>query len=268
MSKSTHIDTDNMEAIYHKPEAFTETPMRYCPGCTHGLAHRLVAEVIDELDIQHRTICIASVGCSVYAYEYFATDATQAAHGRAPAVATGIKRVRPDNIVFTYQGDGDLAAIGLAEVVHAAARAENFTVLFLNNAVFGMTQGQMAPTTLLGQKTTTTPQGRSIERGGHPLNVCEILATIPGVAYLARETMTSPKRVMHAKRSIRRAFEAQIQGLGFSLVELVSSCPTWWGLKPLEALKHIEEKMLPQYPLKVFVDKVSQASEAVAEGGD
>ncbi len=261
MSETTHIQLDNLQVIYKKPDALTDTPMRYCPGCTHGIAHRLVAEVIDELGIKHRTITIASVGCSVYAYEYFDTDAIQAAHGRAPAVATGIKRVRPDNIVFTYQGDGDLAAIGLAEVLHAASRAENITVIFINNAVFGMTQGQMAPTTLLGQKTTTTPTGRSVERGGHPINICEMMTCIPGVAYLARETMAAPKYVNRAKRSIKRAFEAQIRGLGFSLVELVSSCPTWWGLRPLEALKHIEEKMLPQYPLKVFVDKVSGAGE-------
>jgi len=249
--------TEALKAVYTRPRSLTDVPMRYCPGCTHGIAHRLVAEVLDELDIKDRTIAIATVGCSVYAYEYFDTDAVQAAHGRGPAVATGIKRCQPDAIVFTYQGDGDLAAIGLAEVMHAAARAENFTVVFINNAVFGMTQGQMAPTTLMGQKTTTTPLGRSLEQGGYPLNICELLAQIPGVAYLARETMTSPKRVRQAKRSLKKAFQAQMEGIGFSLVELVSSCPTWWHMKPLEALQWIEEVMLNQYPLKVFVDKLA-----------
>ncbi len=253
--------TEHAKALYIYPDSLTETRMRYCPGCTHGIAHRLIAEVIDELGIRDRTLAIATVGCSVFAYEYFNTDAVQAAHGRGPAVATGIKRTRPDTIVFTYQGDGDLASIGLAEVMHAAARAENFTVIFINNAVFGMTQGQMAPTTLMGQKTTTTPRGRTVEQGGYPLNICELLAAIPGVAYLARETMTSPKYVRAAKRSIKKAFQAQMQQLGFSLVELVSSCPTWWRMKPLEAFAHIEQNMLPQYPLKVFVDKAAAGKE-------
>ncbi len=248
--------TEVMEPIYTRPESLTDVPMRYCPGCTHGIAHRLVAEVLDELGVRDRTVTIATVGCSVFAYEYFNTDAVQAAHGRGPAVATGIKRCEPDAIVFTYQGDGDLASIGLAEVMHAAARAENFTVIFINNAVFGMTQGQMAPTTLMGQKTTTTPRGRSVEQGGFPLNICELLAQIPGVAYLARETLTSPKRVRQAKKSLKKAFQAQMGGLGFSLVELVSSCPTWWHKEPLEALQWIEEVMLEQYPLQVFVDKL------------
>jgi len=249
-------ETGLAESVYTRPNSLTDVPMRYCPGCTHGIAHRLVAEVLDELGVKDRTIAIATVGCSVYAYEYFDTDAVQASHGRGPAVATGIKRCQPDAIVFTYQGDGDLASIGLAEVMHAAARAENFTVVFINNAVFGMTQGQMAPTTLMGQKTTTTPLGRSLEQGGYPLNICELLAQIPGVAYLARETMTSPKRVRQAKRSLKKAFQAQMEGLGFSLVELISSCPTWWHMKPLEALQWIEDVMLEQYPLQVFVDKL------------
>ncbi len=263
MNQSMHqTPTDQVKPVYTYPDSLTEVPLRYCPGCTHGIAHRLVAEVIDELGVRERTVAIAPVGCSVYAYEYFNTDAVQAAHGRGPAVATGIKRTRPDTIVFTYQGDGDLASIGLAEVIHAAARAENFTVIFVNNAVFGMTQGQMAPTTLMGQKTTTTPRGRTIEQGGHPLNICELLAQIPGVAYLARETMIAPKYVMRAKRSIKKAFQAQMQELGFSLVELVSSCPTWWRMKPLEAFAHIEEKMLVQYPLEVFVDKLKEANDS------
>ena len=249
-------ETRLTEPVYKRPESLTDVQMRYCPGCTHGSAHRLVAEVRDELGVKDRTIAIATVGCSVYAYEYFNTDAVQASHGRGPAVATGIKRCQPDAIVFTYQGDGDLASIGLAEVMHAAARAENFTVVFINNAVFGMTQGQMAPTTLMGQKTTTTPLGRSVEQGGYPLNICELLAQIPGVAYLARETMTSPKRIRQARRSLKKAFETQVKGMGFSLVELISSCPTWWHMKPLEALDWIEDVMLEQYPLKVFVDKL------------
>ena len=259
MNRSTQeMLTDQSEAVYSYPDSLTETALRYCPGCTHGIAHRLIAEVLDELAVRDRTVTIATVGCSVYAYEYFDTDAVQAAHGRGPAVATGIKRSQPNTIVFTYQGDGDLASIGLAEVMHAAARAENFTVIFINNAVFGMTQGQMAPTTLMGQKTTTTPHGRTVAQGGYPLNICELLGQIPGVAYLARETMISPQHVRRAKRSIKKAFQAQIQQLGFSLVELISSCPTWWRMKPLEAFAYIEEKMLPQYPLKIFMDKTRQ----------
>ena len=248
--------TELLEPVYTRPTGLTDVAVRYCPGCTHGIAHRLVAEVLDELGIKDRTVAIATVGCSVFAYEFFNTDAVQAAHGRGPAVATGLKRCEPDTIVFTYQGDGDLAAIGLAEVLHAAYRAENFTVVFINNAVFGMTQGQMAPTTLMGQVTTTTPLGRSLAQGGHPINVCELLAQIPGVAYLARETMTSPRRVRQAKKSLVRAFQTQMAGLGFSLVELVSSCPTWWHMEPLAALNWIEEVMLEQYPLRVFVDKL------------
>ncbi|MGD9497770.1 MAG: thiamine pyrophosphate-dependent enzyme [Armatimonadota bacterium] len=232
--------------------------MRYCPGCTHGTAHRLVAEVIDELGVKDRTVAIASVGCSVYAYEYFDTDAVQAAHGRAPAVATGIKRVYPDAVVFAYQGDGDLASIGMAEVVHAAARAENITIIFINNAVFGMTQGQMAPTTLLGQRTTTTPRGRTVAEAGHPIRICELLATLDGSAYLAREALTTPPRIRSAKRSIRRAFEAQLAGAGFALVELLSICPQWWGMSVLEAIDHIEERMIEHYPLGVFRDCLPQ----------
>ncbi|MEA3403334.1 MAG: thiamine pyrophosphate-dependent enzyme [Armatimonadota bacterium] len=240
------------------PDALTEVEMRYCPGCTHGTAHRLVAEVIDELGVKDRTVAIATVGCSVYAYEYFDTDAVQAAHGRGPAVATGIKRVQPEAIVFTYQGDGDLASIGMAEVVHAAARGEAITIVFINNAVFGMTQGQMAPTTLLGQRTTTSPTGRTVEAAGYPIRICELLATLPGVGYLAREALTTPPRIRSAKRSIRRAFETQVAGGGFSLVELLSICPTWWGMDPLEAVEHVEERMIDYYPLKVFRDRLAE----------
>ncbi len=239
------------------PDALTDVEMRYCPGCTHGTAHRLVAEVIDELGVKDRTIAIATVGCSVYAYEYFDTDAVQAAHGRGPAVATGIKRVHPDAVVFTYQGDGDLASIGMAEVVHAAARAENFTIIFINNAVFGMTQGQMAPTTLLGQKTTTSPRGRTVPEAGFPIRVCELLATLDGASFIAREALTTPQRIRSAKRSIKRAFETQLAGAGFSLVELLSTCSQWWGMDPLEAIDHIEDTMIEHYPLKVFRDRLA-----------
>jgi len=240
------------------PDALTEVEMRYCPGCTHGTAHRLVAEVIDELGVKDRTVAIATVGCSVYAYEYFDMDAVQASHGRGPAVATGIKRVHPDSVVFTYQGDGDLASIGMAEVVHAAARAENFTIIFINNAVFGMTQGQMAPTTLLGQKTTTSPRGRTVPEAGHPIRICELLNTLDGAAFLAREALTTPQRIRSAKRSIKRAFETQLAGAGFSLVELLSICPQWWGMDVLEAIDHIEDTMIEYYPVGVFRDQLAK----------
>ncbi|WP_404980668.1 thiamine pyrophosphate-dependent enzyme [Carboxydichorda subterranea] len=223
--------------------------LHYCPGCTHGLAHRLVAEVIDELGILERTIGVASVGCSVFAYDYFRCDFQQAAHGRAPAVATGIKRVHPEAVVFTYQGDGDLAAIGTAEIVHAAARGEQITVIFINNAIYGMTGGQMAPTTLVGQATTTTPQGRAPERAGYPVRMSEILATLDGAAYIARMSLHDPLHVGRARRAIRKAFEVQLKGLGFSMVELLSSCPVNWGLKPIEALHWIEQRMIPSFPL-------------------
>lgn len=256
MAQTTQTEAlpSHEEAVYRRPAALTETQMRYCPGCTHGTAHRLIAEVLDELELTDRTVAIATVGCSVYAYEYFNTDSVQAAHGRGPAVATGIKRTSPDSIVFTYQGDGDLAAIGLSEVIHSAQRGECITVLFLNNAVFGMTRGQMAPTTLVGQRTTTTPQGRDPKLEGTPMMICEMLSGIPGVAYLARETMIDPKTVADARRSIKKAFQAQADGAGFSLVELVSSCPAWWHKSPLESLHWIRDEMLTQYPLKIFVD--------------
>lgn len=247
-------DIDELQAIYERPDSLYDVNMRYCPGCTHGIAHRLVAEAIDELGIGDRTVVCATVGCSVFAYEYFDLDAMQVAHGRAPAAATGFKRVRPENIIFTYQGDGDLAAIGMGELIHAAARGENITIIFVNNAVFGMTQGQMAPTTLLGQKTTTTPHGRTYEAHGMPMQICELLSSIPGVAYLARQTMIDPKTIRQAKQSIKRAFETQIQRKGLSLVELVSTCPTWWQKSPLEAMEWLREEMLPVYPLGVFRD--------------
>ncbi len=247
-------DLADAEVVYRRPAALTEVQMRYCPGCTHGTAHRLVAEVLEELDLIDRTVIVVTVGCSVYADKYFNVDAVQAAHGRGPAVATGIKRSSPESIVFTYQGDGDLAAIGLSEVIHTAQRGESITVIFINNAVFGMTRGQMAPTTLVGQKTTTTPRGRDPQIAGMPMMVCELLASIAGVAYLARETMIDPKTVRNAKRSIKKAFQAQVDGAGFSLVELISTCPVWWYKRPLEAIAWIREEMLEQYPLQVFVE--------------
>lgn len=248
------------------PDSLTDVEMRYCPGCTHGTAHRLVAEVLDELGVRDRTITIATVGCSVFAYEYFNTDAVQAAHGRGPAVATGIKRVQPDSIVFTYQGDGDLASIGMAEIVHAAARGENFTVIFINNAVFGMTQGQMAPTTLMGQKTTTSPRGRTAEEAGWPIRVCELLDTLEAPGFIAREALTTPPRIRSAKKSIRRAFEHQLAGEGFSIVELLSTCSAWWSMTPVEAIGHIEDHMIEYYPLNVFRDRLAERAEA--QGGD
>ncbi len=254
MSALDGVNLDEYEVLYSRPDSLTDTAMRYCPACTHGVAHRLVAEVLDEMGLRDRTVAVASVGCSVYAYEYYNTDAVQAAHGRAPATATGIKRVRPESVVFTYQGDGDLASIGLGEVLHAASRAENITTIFINNAVFGMTQGQMAPTTLPGMVTTTTPHGRSVEFGGHPMRVCEILGQIRGVAYLARQTMTSPQRIRAAKRSLRSAFQCQLDGAGFALVELLSICPTWWHMSVAESLKFVDDTMTKLYPLGEFID--------------
>jgi 2-oxoglutarate ferredoxin oxidoreductase subunit beta len=240
------------ETVYKRPETFTQTTTHYCPGCTHGVAHRLVAEVMEEMNLQEKTIGVASVGCSVFAYNYFDCDFVEAAHGRAPAMATGIKRVLPDRIVFTYQGDGDLASIGMAEIVHAAARGENITAIFINNANFGMTGGQMAPTTLPGQITTSTPTGRDIEQTGFPIRTAEMLATLDGAGYIVRRSLHDPKNIRKAKKSIRLAFETQERGLGFSMVELLSTCPTNWGLTPIEALQWIEERMIPFYPLEDF----------------
>jgi 2-oxoglutarate ferredoxin oxidoreductase subunit beta len=241
-----------MELVATRPRSLAETPFTYCPGCTHGTIHRLIAETIDELGLDDRTVAIAPVGCAVWIYEFYALDSIQVPHGRAPAVGTGIKRASPETIVFTYQGDGDLAGIGLAEVTHAAARGENLTCFFINNAVYGMTQGQMAPTTLPGQKTTTSPRGRDIGRDGHPIRVCELLSTLDGAAYIERVTVTDPKAIRHAKRAIRRAFQVQVKGEGFSLVEFLSICPTWWGRKPDEAVDWLRENMIPYYPLGVF----------------
>jgi 2-oxoglutarate ferredoxin oxidoreductase subunit beta len=238
------------EKIYQRPEAFTEVATHYCPGCTHGVSHRLVAEVLDEMNLIEKTIGVASVGCSVFAYNYFDCDFVEAAHGRAPAMATGIKRVLPDRVVFTYQGDGDMASIGMAEIVHAAARGENITVIFINNANYGMTGGQMAPTTLPGQKTTSSPYGRDVEQMGFPIRAAELLATLDGASYVVRRSLHDPKNIRLAKKAIRLAFETQVRGLGFSMVELLSTCPTNWGMKPIDALDWLEEHMIPVFPLE------------------
>lgn len=237
------------EVLFSRPKSLLDVPMHYCPGCHHGIIHRLVAEVLDELDVREKTIGIASVGCSVLAYEYFNCDMVQAAHGRAPAVATGVKRVLPNSVVFTYQGDGDLAAIGCAEVVHAAVRGEKITVIFVNNAIYGMTGGQMAPTSLVSQVTSTSPYGRRINEAGMPIRMSEMLATIDSVAYIARVAVNNPSNMAKAKASIKKAFQLQISGVGFTLVEVLSTCPTNWGMTPLEAVKWLDNNMIPYYPL-------------------
>jgi len=241
-----------MQKVFGWPKSMFSVPTHYCPGCGHGIIHRLLAEVIDELGIRERVVGVAPVGCSVLIYDYINCDMYEAAHGRAPAIATGCKRVHPDLIVFTYQGDGDLASIGTAEIVHAAARGENITVIFVNNAVYGMTGGQMAPTTLLGQKTTTSPYGRSSRREGYPIKIAEMLATLDGAAYIARVSTHNPKEIMRAKKALKKAFETQLKGLGFSLVEFLSQCPTNWRLSPSEAVKWVGEKMIAYYPLGEF----------------
>ncbi|MEF9895345.1 MAG: thiamine pyrophosphate-dependent enzyme [Clostridia bacterium] len=240
-----------MAVVFEKTKMLTDAPLHYCPGCTHGIIHRLVAEAIDELGVQDHTIGVAPVGCAVFAYDYFNCDMYEAAHGRAPAVATGAKRVNPHNIVFTYQGDGDLASIGAAEIVHAATRGENITVIFVNNAIYGMTGGQMAPTTLIGQKTTTSPLGRDVGRNGNPMRVSEMLATLDGPSLIERVSVHDVQHVIAAKKAIKKAFEYQIAGKGFSMIEVLSTCPTNWGLTPKEAIHWLVENMIPQYPLGV-----------------
>jgi 2-oxoglutarate/2-oxoacid ferredoxin oxidoreductase subunit beta len=238
-----------MEKIFGRGESLYDLSTHYCPGCGHGITHRLIAEVVDELGIREKTIGIAPVGCAVVAYDYWNFDCSEAAHGRALAVATAIKRVRPENIVFTYQGDGDLAAIGTNETIHAANRGENLTVIFINNAVYGMTGGQMAPTTLLGQKTSTSIEGREKEKHGYPLRISEMLALLPGVYYIERVSLQSPQEVLKTKGAIKLAFENQINNLGFSLVEVLSPCPTYWGLNPKESLDWIRDVMQKEFPL-------------------
>ena len=244
--------------VFEKTKVLTDAPLHYCPGCTHGIIHRLVAECLDELGVTDRTIGVASVGCSVFAYNYFNCDMVQAAHGRAPAVATGVKRSDGNNIVFTYQGDGDLAAIGTAETVHSAARGENITVIFVNNAIYGMTGGQMAPTTLPNQVTQTSPYGRDVSKVGYPVKICEMLSNVDGATYLERVAVNNVKNIKAAKAAIKKAFQNQIDGKGFSLVEVLSTCPTNWGLTPQNALKWLEDNMIPYYPLGVYKDKYKE----------
>ncbi|NLC25648.1 MAG: 2-oxoglutarate oxidoreductase [Fastidiosipila sp.] len=243
-----------MDVVVKKPQALEDVEFHYCPGCTHGIIHKLVAEVIDELGILGDTIGVAPVGCAVFAYDYFACDMHEAAHGRAPAVATGIKRALPDKIVFTYQGDGDLAAIGTAEIVHAAMRGEKITTIFVNNTNYGMTGGQMAPTTLVGQKVTTAPLGRSKQHYGSPLKVSEMLATIEGAAYIERVSVHNMPGIIRAKKAIKKAFQLQQEGAGFTLVEVLSTCPTNWGLTPNDAMDWLQEQMIPEFPLGVYRD--------------
>lgn len=241
-----------MAVVFKKTSMLTDIPFHYCPGCTHGIIHRLVAEVLEELGVGETAIGIAPVGCAVFAYNYFNCDMMEAAHGRAPACATGAKRVHPDKVVFTYQGDGDLASIGAAEIVHAAARGEKITTIFVNNAIYGMTGGQMAPTSLPGQITTTSPYGRDTAHCGFPVKMSEMLSQLNGPAYIERVSVHDVPHVIAAKKAIKKAFEAQIEGKGFSMVEVLSTCPTNWGLTPQEALKWLEENMIPQFPLGVY----------------
>lgn len=247
-----------MAVVFKKTSMLTDAPLHYCPGCTHGIIHRLVAESLEELGVGEKTIGVAPVGCAVFAYNYFNCDMHEASHGRAPAVATGIKRARPDNVVFTYQGDGDLASIGTAEIVHAATRGEKFTTIFVNNAIYGMTGGQMAPTTLPGQVTTTSPYGRDTNHCGYPVRVSEMLATLEGAYYIERVSVNNVKNVIAAKKAIKKAFEYQLEGKGFCLIEVLSTCPTNWGMTPVEALKWLESDMMQYYPLGVYKDKGAQ----------
>ena len=247
--------------VFEKTKGLTDVPFHYCPGCTHGIIHRLVAECLDELGVLGKTIGVAPVGCSVFAYNYFNCDMIEAAHGRAPAVATGVKRSDPDKIVFTYQGDGDLASIGTAETVHSAARGENITIIFVNNAIYGMTGGQMAPTSIPGMVTQTSPYGRDPKSVGYPVKICEMLSEVDGATYLERVAVNNVKNVRAAKKAIKKAFQNQIDGKGFSLIEVISSCPTNWGLAPDKALEWLEENMITYYPLGVYKDKTAKEEE-------
>ena len=251
-----------MAIVFQKTKGLTDKETHYCPGCTHGIIHRLVAECLEELGVLGDAIGVAPVGCAVMAYDYFNCDMVEAPHGRAPAVATGIKRAKPDNVVFTYQGDGDLAAIGTAETVHSATRGENITVIFVNNAIYGMTGGQMAPTTLPGQVTQTTPYGRDINYSGYPVRICEMLSTLSGVAYAERVAVNNVPNIRKAKAAIKKALTAQIGKKGFSIVEVLSGCPTNWGMTPQEALQWIDDKMIPYYPLGVYKDETEKGVHA------
>ncbi len=247
----TPLNTE-VVTVYKRPASLSRTPTHYCPGCTHGIAHRLIAEVIDEMDIREKTIGVAPVGCAVFAYNYFNFDWVEAAHGRAPAMATGMKRLLTDRFIFTYQGDGDLASIGMSEIMHVAGRGENITVIFINNAIYGMTGGQMAPTTLPGQKTTTSRNGRDVEMQGYPLHMSEVLSRMDGAGYVVRRSLHDPKNIRLARKAIRTAFEAQKRGLGFSMVELLSTCNTNWGMTVQDAMKWIEQYMIPVFPVMDF----------------
>lgn len=244
--------------VFEKPKALADVPFHYCPGCTHGIIHRLVAEAIDALGIEGDTVGVAPVGCAVMAYDYFNCDMVEAAHGRAPAVATGLKRAMPENIIFTYQGDGDLASIGMAETVHAATRNENITVIFVNNAIYGMTGGQMAPTTLPGQVTQTTPFGRNVETAGYPIRICEMMATLSGTALAQRVAIDSVPHIREAKKAIRKAFENEKEKRGLSIIEVLSTCPTNWGMSPTESMQFVKDKMIPYYPLGVYKDVTAE----------
>ena len=255
---------EHMQVVFDYPDALTDVVTHYCPGCTHGVIHRLVADAIDELGIREKTIGVSPVGCSVFIYNYFDIDFAEAAHGRAPAMATGIKRSLPDRVVFTYQGDGDLAAIGTAEIMHAATRGENITVIFVNNAIYGMTGGQMAPTTLPGMKTTSSPTGRDVELQGWPIRMSEILAQMPGASYVVRRSVHDPGNINKTKKAIQAAFKVQLNQAGFSMVEILSSCPTNWNLSAKDALKFVKEQMIPYYPLGDF--KVADAVKGLVVG--
>ena len=257
------LTSDARRMIHRRPDLLTEASTHFCPGCGHGIIHRLVAELLDEMQLGPTTIGVASVGCSVFAYDYLAVDFVEAPHGRAPAVATGVRRVRPDAFVFTYQGDGDLAAIGTAEIVHAAARGERITVIFVNNGIYGMTGGQMAPTTLLGQRTTSSPRGREASTAGYPVPITEMLALLPGVSYAARGSIADPQWVGRTKAMLRKAFEIQLLGGGLSIVEILSTCPVGWRLTPTESMEHLTRDVVQTYPLGVLVDR----SKAIAVVG-
>lgn len=254
-------DEITMDLVYERPLALSDAHTHYCPGCTHGIAHRLLAEALDELNLREKTILVAPVGCAVFAYQYFNLDGCEAAHGRAPAMATGLKRVMPENIVVTYQGDGDLASIGAAEILHAAARGENITTIFVNNAIYGMTGGQMAPTSLPGQKTSSSPFGRDVKATGSPLKMSEILAQTGGAAYIVRRSLHDVTNIRKAKKAIVNALKVQMHGLGFSMVELLSTCPTNWGMTPIEALHWVETEMVPAFPLGDY--RISDEARAI-----
>jgi 2-oxoglutarate ferredoxin oxidoreductase subunit beta len=261
---ATAVPVAGRRLVYGRPALLTDRPSHYCPGCGHGIIHRLVAELLDELQLGPRTIGVASVGCSVFAYDYLAVDFVEAPHGRAPAVATGVRRARPDAFVFTYQGDGDLAAIGTGEIIHAAARGERISVVFVNNGIYGMTGGQMAPTTLLGQQTTSSPRGRDAAVTGYPIPITEMLALLPGVSYAARGSIADPGLIGRAKAMLRRAFEVQLAGGGLSIVEILSTCPVGWGMTAPEAMDHLTRDVVQTYPIGVMVDRLGRPGRAGA----